>query len=730
VLAAIATFLTLEGVQAVLGGQRVAGLVVYGVLAAFICALVVTDPRRRDRAISLTWSVPALAVAASLAALSEPIRLLPSLVLLVLIFLAFAARRAGLRAGELAVVTTMGTYFASSVGPSLADVPWLAAAAGVGVAWLALWELALLPYDPVRSIRRAARAYAARVATVVSGVAALLAVPDGENTGEPARAGASDAAGRLARELRLAQLTRRVIEAQFPGARAPGGWSSKELTRLQVALYEAELGAGQMMEGCADPGALVSMPTPIRVALATTLGAIAEALGDVLDERRMEVLAERADELRDRVGEAVDEVRNTDAAGQAAPPEWVVAGLRIANGGRRVARAIAAVRALGAIESNRAEPGRGETAAALALAPAGPSTASPDTPGTASAMVPAPVRLGPLSLHLTTALGLQAVLATGLSMALAWLAGVEHPNWVFWTSFVVIAGSLDESLRRMLHRVAGTVAGVLLGVAVATLLPDGLGWVVAGASVAIFLAIYAAPVSHASFVLWLNVAFVLVYASPEGRMVDVLVERPLMTVVGASVAALIVMRVLPIRRSGQYAAALRAFLASVRDAVRQWTEGAGLVTGSAPLAAIDAAYRRVEAFAGTRELAAPFRTGSQSSDTSETEVAALVVAVTRLGSVVELEPAAARRPLPAAVGARIGLNLDATMALAGGTGATLVPTLDDLLGSVRSEGASSGPRAGGSVLAALADVHACVIRLGATLGKHPVAGRRQPPRRP
>jgi uncharacterized membrane protein YccC len=724
VLAALSTLLSLEVVFALAGKPQVAGLILYAVFASFIAALVVADPRPRDRAITLAWSVPAFAVATALAALAEAVRFLPSVLLLVLIFVAFAARRAGVRAGELAVLLAMGTYFAGGFHPSLADVPWLTITAAVGVAWLALWQLVLVPYDPVRSIRAAARAYGVRIADVVAGISEALRERDTGGTDvRPDRAPA-DKAGALARQLRLVQLTRRVIEAQFPGARAPGGWTSEELTRFQVALYEAELGAAQMVDSCADGDVLRAMPAPIRDALASTLTAIAEALRDMRDPRLLAALAERADNLRDRVMEARQQKRGDGVDPLDAPPPWVVAGLRITNGGRRIARSVATVRALQAATGERTRSGVGDAL------PQAAARVEPQAGGKAGPRPGAQVRLGGLSLHVTSALGLQAVIATGLSMAIAWLAGVEHPNWVFWTSFVVIAGSLDESVRRVMYRVGGTTIGVVLGVILATLLPDELAWVVAGMSAAVFLAIYWAPVSHGTFVMWLNVAFALGYAQRAGGTLELLVERPVMTAIGAAVSVVVVVRVLPIRRSGQYAAAVVAFLAAIREAIGAWMTKGAAGSEVAPLPAIDAALRRVQETSRARDGGAPFSAAGRAADEEETEVAALAIAVTRLATAVEMEPDAARRDLPVAIAERISENLGAAMALAGGTDATLVPTVEDLVqaspqppgpptpstGSV-SETPGIAPPSGGSILAGLVDVHACVVRLGATLAR-------------
>jgi hypothetical protein len=334
------------------------------------------------------------------------------------------------------------------------------------------------------------------------------------------------------------------------------------------------------------------------------------------------------------------------------------------------------------------------------------------------------------SLHVTTALGLQAVLATGIAMGLAWIVGVEHPSWVFWTSFVVIAGSVDESLRRIFHRVIGTVVGVLVGVAFAVLLPAALVWVVATASLAIVLAIYFAPLSHAWFVLWLNAAFVLLYAPPGGDLVDLLVERPLMTVVGAAVAAIVVVRVLPIRRSGRYLQAVLDLMASIRNAIDTWT--AAPVTEEQavqPLPGIEQAFEVADALAGARDVETLFGSGNQAARRIDTEVAALAIATARLGSAVGLDPEAAAEPVAVAVGRRISHNLEATSSLLEGRAATVEATLRDVLvpgdRPGDPDGAGGTPRptrtgrpawtTGGPVLTALVDVHGCVVRLASTV---------------
>ena len=199
---------------------------------------------------------------------------------------------------------------------------------------------------------------------------------------------------------------------------------------------------------------------------------------------------------------------------------------------------------------------------------------------------------GTVHAHPTTVLGLQAVLATGSAMLVARLLHMDHSNWVFWTAFVVIAGSTGESLRKMLLRVVGTVAGVAVGVALAVVAPDNTALVVGIAAVCIFLAIYAFPLSYPQMVFWLNVGFVMAYTRLGAKALDLLVARPLTTFVGALVAALVVVFVFPIRTGDHFKAAAVRFLDAVDSYVSTFVATA---TGGEAEQPLDAAHAKVTA---------------------------------------------------------------------------------------------------------------------------------------
>ena len=237
-------------------------------------------------------------------------------------------------------------------------------------------------------------------------------------------------------------------------------------------------------------------------------------------------------------------------------------------------------------------------------------------------------------MHPTTVLGIQAVVATGLAMLAARLLNVDHSNWVFWTAFAVIAGSTGESLRKMMLRVLGTVAGATIGVALALATPDNTVLVALVATACIFLTIYFWPISYPQMVFWLNIGFVMVYARLGAQEMDLLFARPSTTLLGALVAALVVVFVFPIRTADRFKAAAARFLAAVDGYVAAFVDA---VTGGdgqpldAAQAQVAAAYAQVEqTLPGVAYENNPMLQAQSPITQQATRIAALEAEVSRL----------------------------------------------------------------------------------------------------
>ena len=612
-LASLTAWLIVHLVIGWVAGKPMPAVGLYAVTMCFVGALVIVDSSRADRQRTQLLSIATAAVALILASLLRGSGALYSAVLLALIFVSYAARRRGLRLGELALVLTMCLYFAGGSGVTWGNLAWFLFAVVIGVVSLWLWQFVLLPYDPRRSLRNSVQAFYRRAAALVAAVDAGL-----ETT--PAPASAASVAKDLTRRLRHVKLSRRVIEDQFPGVLAPGGWTPAQLSQLQLALFNTEQGLTRMVAGANDPAQLAGIPGEIWTPLRRRLRALQEALVAGSQESMQALAAEDAAlqaEVRIYASAALGEGR---AATDTSVP-WVAAALRLITGSVQVAQAAGRVRQLAADQ----EAGGQSTAAQ-----AGTGANTPNRPA------PPSVRLfGKLHVHPTTVLGLQAVVATGLAMLAARLLNVDHSNWVFWTAFVVIAGSTGESLRKMLLRVLGTVAGATIGVALALLTPDNTVFVVLFAAACVFMTIYSSPVSYPQMVFWLNLGFVMVYTRLGAQALDLLFAKPSTTLLGALVAALVVVFVFPIRTVDRFKVAVARFLGAVDGYVAAFVDAVTSGENTQPLdvaqAKVAATYAQVEqTLPGVAYENNPLLQAQSPLTQQATRIAALEAEVTRL----------------------------------------------------------------------------------------------------
>ena len=278
-LASLTAWLTVHLVVGRLADRPMPAVGLYAVSICFIGALVIVDARRAERQVTQLLSIAMVAVALVLASLLSGSGMLYSAVLLVLIFASYAVRQRGLRPGELVLVLTMSLYFAQGSGVTWGNLAWFLFAAATGVFSLWLWQFVLLPYDPRRSLRNSVQAFYRRAASLVGAVGAGL-----ESAPAPVQAAANQGSTEkdLARRLRQVKLSRRVIEDQFPGALAPGGWSQAQLSQLQLALFNTEQGLARMVAGSGagsgNPSHLAGIPAEIRTPLGRSLRSLQEAL--------------------------------------------------------------------------------------------------------------------------------------------------------------------------------------------------------------------------------------------------------------------------------------------------------------------------------------------------------------------------------------------------------------------------------------------------------------------
>jgi uncharacterized membrane protein YccC len=534
----------------------------FGVVSGMVLLLFIIDLRPADRKVSLWLATPLFAAALLLGSSLAEQTWITYLILLVLFFVAYFMRRYGTRAGELALVTTVGTYLGSILHPKPVAYPSILICVIFSAAAVYLWEFVIIPYDPVKYLNRSVRAFYHNVRGGVQAVRETL------EAGEEIQADIQ----RLERIIKQINRNRRVIEGLFAAAVSPSLWSQTRLNQLQEEMYKSERGLELLVEAST------------RLSWHETPKGILELLIEGLRALEDQFSGAAAGEEQDQLYEIGDKLQRQIKANLEEKPggEWVFNLLRMGIAARQLAQSVA--------NMQKIEIGR--DAAAL------PSSTPKQAKVAQAAFFNKPGKKGGLRLHPTTILGLQAVLAAGLAMLSATLLKMDSPTMVFWTAFVVIAGSTGESLRRITMRLAGVIGGTAIGVALAVLLPDNLILTALCVTICIFFTVYILTISYAWMVFWLNIATLLIITSIGGGALHLLVVRPVSTLLGAAMAALVVMFILPIRIKDRFKAALAEFMKAVDKYIESY---AASLTGSVSddnlgveALSIDASYKKLE----------------------------------------------------------------------------------------------------------------------------------------
>lgn len=193
------------------------------------------------------------------------------------------------------------------------------------------------------------------------------------------------------------------------------------------------------------------------------------------------------------------------------------------------------------------------------------------------------------ALKATVALGVQATVACGLAMLASSLLHLDRPYWAFWTAFVVVAGPTGESLQKLLLRVLGVAVGSLFGTLLVLLLPDQAAILLPLQILALMLALYTRVINYAWMAFWITTFVALLYSVEGVPPATLLVERPLNTLIGAAIAALVVLFVLPVREQGKFRTRLSTFLAAVDAYLGALVGAHGALTAAADAAALQTA---------------------------------------------------------------------------------------------------------------------------------------------
>lgn len=577
--------------------------------------------------------------------------------------------------GSLAVVLTVGTY-CRRFGPrgfvggmlvfmgdffgyflhgevALSDIGWLTAEIGIG-ALVAIVAQFTLFYPGRRSaLRRMTNSFAARSRRVSA--TALDVIDDPENRPRHIR--------RLRRLLVRLNETALMIDAQLgdPASVQPG----TSPTVLHQSLFDAELALTNMARFAIRIVDL-ELPDEVRALVRKALSAVADR-----DFVQSEIAAHDLLATLRRCGPTTS---NADHDADPAPDELSTTTHIVAHR--------FAVSVLGWV-----------TAVQNVYAPAAPETEpfAPSVmllggwlPGAAMVSAAASMEVGTrrrdrIKLAPYSRVAIQMGIAVTAAIVFGDMLSGRRFYWAVIAAFVTFMGANNagEQLRKGFFRVAGTVVGVVIGAVFAHLVGNRTGLAITVILVALFFGLYLMRISYAFMVIGITVMVSQLYVQLDEYTNSLLVLRLEETALGAGVAALTVLCVLPLRAGRVVRVAARQHVEALADVAR---EAVARMSGTGGDGQLRAAVRRLDgAYQTLVAAAAPLRNPLPGAAGGQREQLLLTASASRHYARNLITDTAFTTPLPAE--ARVEIERGA---------ATLAGALAELTDALRDDNGGSG----------------------------------------
>jgi hypothetical protein len=209
----------------------------------------------------------------------------------------------------------------------------------------------------------------------------------------------------------------------------------------------------------------------------------------------------------------------------------------------------------------------------------------------------------PLARHVRNAI--QIGIAAGIALALGDLISPQRFYWAVIATFVTFMGAHNagEQIRKALFRVAGTVIGIGVGSLLVSAVGHHTYWSIAIILVSLFLGLYLIRISYAFLAIAITITVSQLYQQLGEFTNALLLVRLEETAVGAAVAIVVVMMVLPLHTRQVLRVAVSQHVESVGRLVQHASgrllgrEDAFDTTMRSDARAVDAAYQVVVATA-------------------------------------------------------------------------------------------------------------------------------------
>ncbi|MDT5260312.1 MAG: hypothetical protein QOD10_5392, partial [Mycobacterium sp.] len=526
-----------------------------GATVGQITAFGVNDPDARGQLLGvLTVPAPLIATMAFGLAVNDQ-RVLSLILLAVLIGLGTYLRRFGGRsflAGIALFVGFLVGYFLRGAATT-SDIGWLAAEIGVGVLVALAVRFGLFYPRRARDLQRTQRSYLARARKVVRLALAVLDHPEPPD-------------GVLNRRLQ-AQLVRLneaalMIDGQLaaPDALDPGSSAH----RLHQRIFDAELAVTNLVRFAQVIGGL-ALPPGHRDAARHALAALAaddlpaarQAADTLLTLTSAEsdspaVRAEADDRAQENTGTVLHRFAGTVLALADALTDWVAAG--------------------------RPDQQRGDEAsftAAVQLAGGWLLGSAVVSAQASMESGPHPCRRRswiPLTPHARAAIQITVAAAAAIAAGDA-LSGPRF-YWALITVYVAFMGAnnVGEQINRAAFRLGGTLLGIVLGSLLAHAVGHHTNWAIAVILVSLFLGLYLMRINYTFMAVAVTVTVAQLYVQLGEFSNALLVRRLEETAIGAAVAVIVALTVIPLHTRHAVRVAFRAHLQAAATLVGHATE--------------------------------------------------------------------------------------------------------------------------------------------------------------
>ena len=447
---------------------------------------------------------------------------------------------------------------------SLSDFGWLAAEVLIGVAGIIVVHFALFRPRMENAVRRMQRSYAARARALASEVAELY-----EAT---ARAGKHEAnrrqEQRLQRQLLRLNEAALLIDAQLSPAAGPAGFSA---AALHQRLFDAEVALSNVAR-FALTLARRPLPAPAPALIVAALAGVRDAdLTAVFDNaaRTRQLVEDQCREIGPDdcivlqrfatsvtdLGTALRALRQDPAT--LPPDETPADDTGPADAGRADA---------GLADTGRADTGNGEFQPQVATfggwLPGSAFIAGAASQERGGNGLIERIRLAPYA-----RIAIQMGIAVGAAIIVGDAISGRRFYWAVIAAFITFMGAntAGEQLRKSVFRVAGTVVGVIVGSVLAHLVGDVVWLQIVVIMVSLFLGLYLFRVNYAFMVVGITVMVSQLYVELNEFSNSLLLLRLAETSVGAGVAILTVLLVLPLHVGRVARVAARQQLEALAD---------------------------------------------------------------------------------------------------------------------------------------------------------------------